>query len=257
MGSFEVKLEEDLVQVVGVGVAHLLLWVLLASLLGLTDMTVDPFTFLVSIPLLIALHEGFHAIPLLIWGVKPRFGIKRVKYAMYVYTGVRGHTPLPLRKFVIAVMAPMILQALLVPLYQLLPEYRQLFLSLILLNALGMGGDIYLFALTLGCGYCDTYVVDKGVSLIVKNCKANLKERRNAFYAACYGLCWGFVVSIISSLALLFLAPLTGSIPYLVRVEKTNGFSASVNVTLLLAVLTPLFAFVGYVKKRKNRVKGL
>jgi len=255
MGSFEVELEEDLVQVVGVGVAHLLLWVLLASLLGLNRTTVDPFTFLASIPLLMVLHEGFHAIPLLMWGIKPRFGIKRVKYAVYVYIGAHDQTPLPLRKFVIVVMAPIILQALLIPLYQLLPEYRQLFLSLILLNALGMGGDIYLLTLTLGCSYCDTYVIDKGVSLVVENCKVNLERRRDTVYMVCYGLCWGFIASIISSLALLFIAPFTGSIPYLVTVEETRGFSASVNVMLLLAVLTPLFAFIGYVKKRKNRVR--
>ena len=251
--EIRINLEKDVTQAVGIGILHMLAWVFIAVALGFPT-HIDPLIFTAAIILLLLLHEGMHALPLLMWNIKPRFGYKRVNLIIfYAYTRIdRG---LRLRRFLIVTLMPMALQPLFVAMYYAFPQYSQILLSLLLLNAVGLGGDIYLVILTLGCSL-NTEIIDEGASMVVRGCRVNMQKRRELAYVVCFGFFYGFIASIVVSPALMMIAPITGSIPPIVYVGGEEGLNVIVNITALMIILISLFTVIGYIRKRRQKASG-
>jgi len=171
-----IDLRKEREQVYGSCIISMILWILLSLLLGFS-VCIDPLLILASIVPVVLLHELMHSIPLLIW---------RVKFRPVLIPPSIKIEDIGSSRYILVMAMPSFLQ--LIPLIR--PS--SFFLSIYLVNSIGMGADLYAFLLLAGT---NARVRDEGNRIIISGAP-EVERRRKILSPLCCSVFYSSVLTI-------------------------------------------------------------
>ncbi len=153
---YVVDFEEKIWVITGVGSLSLILHTLPLFYVGCIDLRgIHLIGFIVALSSLLVLHEFMHIIFCYVYGFRFSLGYKVIK-TIFLTAYVEIHNPMSARKALVVLLSPLALQPLFLALRN---PYTT---TMYLLNAFGVGGDIYATLLILKSGL-DATVLDRGL----------------------------------------------------------------------------------------------
>jgi hypothetical protein len=154
----------------------MILWILLSLLLGF-PVCIDLLLILASIVPIVLLHELMHSIPLLIWRMKFR--------PVLIPPGIKMED-IGSSHYALVMIMPSFLQLI------LLIKLSSFFLSMYLVNSIGMGADLYAFLLLIGT---NARVRDEGDHIIISGAP-EVERRRKILSPLCCSVFYSSVLTI-------------------------------------------------------------